>query len=200
MNRNLKYIGLLTILPLFTIGLTLGNFSDAFAVNVGSQDGISRPGYQPDKVCGDHLCVPKDGPNIGSQDGIGRHGANSYKVCGDRLCSEPASEVEAKAKEPAAKIAVADPYFDLVDVQKASANSDNLYKAIFDVWAGGYHVTDISLLVKSDTESFTTNAGSMYAGDHSITTVIIKALNPESIEGKILDMEFNPGSQNHLRK
>ena len=28
----------------------------AFAENVGSQDVIGRPGYQPDKVCGDRLC------------------------------------------------------------------------------------------------------------------------------------------------
>jgi len=71
--------------------------------NVGSQDGIGRPGYQPDKVCGDRLCSGSDGPNIGSQDVIARHGSNSYKVCGDSLCSDSASASSAKSEQKLSK-------------------------------------------------------------------------------------------------
>ncbi len=56
MNKTQKYIGMLAILPLALLILSPNLVSYADAANVGSQDGIGRPGYQPDKVCGDKLC------------------------------------------------------------------------------------------------------------------------------------------------
>ena len=61
MNQKAKYVGLFAIFSLaFGIGPNL--FSDAEAANVGSQDVIGRPGYDPGKVCGDRLCseLPKE--------------------------------------------------------------------------------------------------------------------------------------------
>ena len=86
MNQKLKYVGLLAILPLVLVSLSPSLIGEANASNVGSQDVIGRPGYQPDKVCGDKLCSGEDGPNVGSQDVIGRPGYEPGKVCGDRLC------------------------------------------------------------------------------------------------------------------
>ncbi len=56
MNKTQKFIGLLAILPLALVTLSPDFIGVADAVNVGSQDVIGRPGYQPDKVCGDRLC------------------------------------------------------------------------------------------------------------------------------------------------
>jgi len=56
MNKTQKFIGLLAILPLALVTLSPDLIGDADAVNVGSQDIIGRPGYQPDQVCGDRLC------------------------------------------------------------------------------------------------------------------------------------------------
>ena len=56
MNKTQKFIGLLAILPLALVTLSPVFIGDGDAANVGSQDVISRPGYQPDKVCGDRLC------------------------------------------------------------------------------------------------------------------------------------------------
>ncbi len=56
MNQTQKFIGLLAILPLALVTLSPDFIGDADAANVGSQDVIGRPGYQPDKVCGDRLC------------------------------------------------------------------------------------------------------------------------------------------------
>ena len=56
MNKTQKFIGLLAILPLALLTLSSGLIGEAYAANVGSQDVIGRPGYQPDKVCGDRLC------------------------------------------------------------------------------------------------------------------------------------------------
>ena len=56
MNQTQKFIGLLAILPLVMVALSPNLVGYADAVNVGSQDVIGRPGYQPDKICGESLC------------------------------------------------------------------------------------------------------------------------------------------------
>ncbi len=56
MNKTQKFIGLLAILPLALVTLSPDFIGDADAANVGRQDVIGRPGYQPDYVCGDWLC------------------------------------------------------------------------------------------------------------------------------------------------
>jgi len=56
MNKTQKYIGMLAIFPLALLILSPNLVSYADAANVGSIDEIGRPGYQPDKVCGDKLC------------------------------------------------------------------------------------------------------------------------------------------------
>ncbi len=56
MNKTQKFIGLIAILPLALLILSPNLVSSADAANVGSIDQIGRPGYQPDKVCGDKLC------------------------------------------------------------------------------------------------------------------------------------------------
>lgn len=63
MNKNLKYLGILAIIPLLTITMT-NNFTDAEAVK-------SRGTESPGRLGAD---------SYGS--------ANKYVVCGDRLCSE----------------------------------------------------------------------------------------------------------------
>ncbi len=103
MKQISKYIGLLAILPLTFVALSPNLVGYADAVNVGTQDGIGRPGYQPDKVCGDRLCSGNDGVNVGTQDGIGRPGYQPDKVCGDRLCSDSASASSAKSEQKLSK-------------------------------------------------------------------------------------------------
>jgi len=98
MNKTQKFIGLLAILPLALVTLSPDFIGVADAANVGSQDVIGRPGYQPDKVCGDRLCSGTDGANIGSQDVIGRPGYQPDKVCGEGLCSNSASASSAKSE------------------------------------------------------------------------------------------------------
>jgi len=56
MNKTLKNIGLLAILPLALVTLSPDLIGDAHTANVGRQDVIGHQGYQPDKVCGDRLC------------------------------------------------------------------------------------------------------------------------------------------------
>lgn len=95
-----------------------------------------------------------------------------------------------------AKKAAVNPYFEVVDIQPASANSKYLYNVIFDVFAGDFNVTNLMMLIDSDMETIRTYAGSsMNAGDHSTTTVKIRAHDPSSIRAEILGWGDNPGSQ-----
>ncbi len=134
--------------------------------------------------------------NTGSaDDGAGDH---RHNLDTGQSVEEYLSTLDAKTTVEA-KVDLQGPYFYLIAVQPTSANSDNLYNAIFDVWAGDENVIDVQLAVKSDRESFTTMAGSFNAGDHSITTIKIRADDPSSIDAKILSWNINTGSENHLR-
>ena len=124
-------------------------------------------------------------------DGAGDH---RHNLDTGQSVEEYLQSMDSKTITVEAKTALMGPYFELVDTQKASANSDNLYKAIFDVWAGDQNITDLKMLVKSDREVFETNAGSFNAGDHSITTVRIMAIDPDSIRGEIIDFKVSSGS------
>ena len=53
MNKTLKYVGLLAILPLFTVVLTTGFVDDAFAK--------TSKWYKAPKICGDKLCSATSG-------------------------------------------------------------------------------------------------------------------------------------------
>jgi len=123
MNKTQKFIGLLAILPLALVTLGPDFIVDADAANVGSQDVIGRPGYQPDKVCGDRLCSGNDGANIGSQDVIGRQGYQPDKVCGDRLCSDSASASSEKSEQNQSKSTIS-AEFDALSAQFAEKTQE----------------------------------------------------------------------------
>ncbi len=53
MNKTLKYVGLLAILPLFTVVITTGFVDDAF--------GKTSKWYKAPKICGDKLCSATSG-------------------------------------------------------------------------------------------------------------------------------------------
>ncbi|KFM21235.1 blue copper domain-containing protein [Marine Group I thaumarchaeote SCGC AAA799-B03] len=54
MNKSLKYIALLAILPLFTVGITTGSFTDAEALK---GKGVSSSKYgSSTNICGLQLC------------------------------------------------------------------------------------------------------------------------------------------------
>lgn len=196
--RITKFVGLLAVtLPLLTMTLFTGFSEDAFAVNTGTVDdgaGDHRIGS------GTENSMPGTGISTTEGNGGKRFGATmKYIVCGDRLCSEPAAEVEAKAATEEGKLALEGPFFKILGIQKASANSENLYKVIFDVYAGEGNPLDIQLLVTSDKESTIAMAGSLNAGSHAVTIVKIQADDPGSIDAKVLDWGINIGSENHLR-
>ncbi|MFB5631485.1 MAG: hypothetical protein ACE5RN_07840, partial [Nitrosopumilaceae archaeon] len=74
MNSNLKYLGLLAILPLLTVALTTDYISEA--------DAATKSAGTPAKQYGS---------------------ATKGKVCGDRLCSETGGKVSMPSKSEESK-------------------------------------------------------------------------------------------------
>jgi len=123
MNQKTKFVGLLAILPLALVALSPDFIGDADAANVGSQDVNGRPGYQPDKVCGDRLCSNSASQNVGSQDVIGRQGYQPDKVCGDRLCSNSASASSAKSEQELS-VSISSAEYDALSAQFAEKTQE----------------------------------------------------------------------------
>lgn len=185
MNNIKKIIGLLVMLPLFTISLTFaGQIQTADAANISTIGGTG-------------------GHNIGNTNLVGSSGVDdgasgSHKfgsmtagiVCGDRLCSEPARTFEAKIVE-SAPIAVNGPSVKEVGIISGSANSDNLFKAMYNVYAGDKDVVFVKLLVTSDTDSMMTSIGGIGFTGFSPVSVLLKANDPSTISALIVDWQYH---------
>ncbi len=65
MNKNLKYLGLLAILPLLTVALTTDYISEADAITKSAGTGAKQYGSATaGKVCGDRLCSETGGKTV----------------------------------------------------------------------------------------------------------------------------------------
>ncbi len=186
MRKNLKHLGLIGILSIFTIVLITSSIGYAAAVNVGSQDNPSNP-VTKHKVCGDKLCSGKDGVNVGSQD-VPSHHVTKYKICGDRLCSESAPKVEAKIVEE--EILLIPPYIEEFEVIKGSTDSENMFKAIYKVYAGEQNISKIQILVKSDSDLVYMTSSGIWEGGYDLITIRIQASDKDSISTEILSWEI----------
>ncbi len=85
MNQKLKYVGLLAILPLFTMALTIGYVGDADAVNTSTNQGNGGDRFGETTKSE----MPGTGKSTTEGNGGKRYGATTKDiVCGDKLCSE----------------------------------------------------------------------------------------------------------------
>jgi hypothetical protein len=185
MNDVKKIIGLLVMLPLFTISLTVaGQIPTADAANISTWGGPGGHNIGNTNLVGSSSV--DDGPS-GSHK-FGSMTANI--VCGDRLCSEPARTFEAKIVE-SAPVAVNGPSVKEVAVISGSANSDDLFKAMYNVYAGDKDVVFVKLLVKSDTDSMITTIGGIGFTGFSPVSVLLKADDPSTISAIIVDWQFH---------
>ncbi len=85
MNQKLKYVGLLAILPLFTMVLTVTNIGDADAINTSTNQGNGGDRF------GETTKADMPGTGVSTDQGNGgkRFGATTKDiVCGDKLCAE----------------------------------------------------------------------------------------------------------------
>ena len=164
MNQKLKYVGLLAILPLFTVALTAEYIGDAYAIKAKGEPGA--------------LTGPK---SYGS----------SGKTCGQGSCAATIGGVKAPIDETKMVLDEGGPFVKLSQVSKASTDSEYLYKVTFDVFAGDKDVVNVFLLVESDTDKASTSVAGISAKASSTTTSLITAFDPETISVDLLRWEIN---------
>ena len=185
MNDVKKIIGLLVMLPLFTISLTVaGQIETVDAVNIGTVGGTAGHNIGNTNLVGSSTV--DDGAS-----GSHKFGSmTAHIVCGDRLCSEPARTFEAKILE-SPPIAVNGPFVKEMTIFSASANSDNLFKAWYNVYAGDKNLVFVKLLVTSDMDSMMTTIGGIGFQGYSPVSVLLKASDPSSISAEIVGWTYN---------
>lgn len=178
-------MGLLIMLPLFTVSLTVaGQIETVDAANIGTIGGTGGHNIGNTNLVGSSTV---DDGGSGSH----RFGHNTALiVCGDRLCSEPAATYEAKILETA-PVAVNDPYIEEVDVIGGSTNSDDLFKAIYRAYAGDNDVVFVKLLVQSDIDSMMTTISGIGFSGFSPAQVLLKASDPSSIRATIVGWQYD---------
>ena len=184
MNNVKKYLGLLLMLPLFTISLTVaGQVETVDAANISTIGGTGGHNYGNTNLVGSSSV--DDGPSGSKKFGS----MTAHIVCGDRLCSESARTFEAKTLA-SAPVAVNGPSFKEVDIISASANSDDLFKAMYNVYAGDRDVVFVKLLITSDKDSMMTTIGGIGFSGFSPVSVLLKASDPGSISAEVVDWEY----------
>jgi len=166
MTQKIKYIGLLAILlPLFTVALSIGYISEAYAVNTSTTGGVGAT-------------TPKAFGSFG-------------QTCGQGSCAGTLGGFNGVIDETKMIPVEGGPFVKLTQVNKASANSENLYKVTYNVFSGEKDVVDLFLLVKSDTDKVSTNIAGISAEASSTTVSLIKALDPETISVEMLRWDIN---------
>ena len=160
-----KYLGLLVILPLFTVALTVGYTDNAYAENTSTTGGV---GATSPKAFG-----------------------TSGQTCGQGSCAGTIGGVKMPIdEEPKVQPVEGGPFVEPVNAIKASANSKDIFKAIYKVNAGDKDVVNLQLLIKSDNDAVLITIGGISSLASHTGTSLIKARDLESIKSIILDYDY----------
>jgi len=166
MTQKIKYIGLLAILlPLFSVAMSIGYISEAYAVNTSTTGGVGAT-------------TPKAFGTTG-------------QTCGQGSCAGTIGGFNGVIDETKMAPVEGGPFVKLTQVNKASANSENLYKVTYDVFAGEKDVVDVFILIKSDVDKDSSTVAGISAEASSITTTLITASDPASITVDVLRWNIN---------
>lgn len=170
MKGKLRYVGLLAILPLFTVALSIDYIGEANAVNTSSWDAIG----------GQHGSKTKDAmeSKIRIHEGNGGKRFGQYTahiVCGDKLCSEiEAKQVTEITLERDLGVAYIEQF-------GLSALGEDMYKVVFTVYAGNEDLTSGILHVSSDIANKEVPMTKVFAHSYTYVPVLIQADDPSTI-------------------
>ena len=168
MNKNIKYLGLLTMIPLFTVALTISYADWADATNVGT---IGGPQDQTTKKYGS---------------------ATKGIVCGDRLCSE-IDTTTAKVE----KVIIKDTpsHFPTIETVEAfqfdPEHAPHAYIDVLKVTAGDRNIDNIKIIIASDIDTIHTDIDGLFSGDDTTLITRIHALDPTTIVARITSYQFS---------
>jgi len=162
MNKTIKNVGLLAILPIFMIALAPDYIGEADAATQFS----------------------KGNPNQS-------FGSVDSPVCGGALCGESTTNAETTQIVSNEVPKVDPPIVEIISVNNFSGESPNTFNAIVEVSAGSENLENVQVLVESDTQKVLTTTGGVFAYDSVINTVKIKAQDPNSVTASIEDYILN---------
>ncbi len=162
MNKTIKNVGLLAILPIFMIALAPDYIGEADAATQFS----------------------KGNPNQS-------FGSAGSLVCGGALCGESTTNAEPTQVVSNEVPKIDPPVIWIISVNNFSGESPNTFNAVFELSAGSQNLVNIQVLVESDTQKVLTTTGGIFAYDSVINTVKIKAQDPNSVTTTIVDFILN---------
>ena len=166
-----KFVGLLVIMPLFTVALSIDYIGEADAVNTGSWDDNSGNRYG--STTKDAMASKKQ---IHEGNGGKRFGQyTKHIVCGDKLCSE----IEAKE---VAKVTTERNYdVSFIEQFGISALGEDMYKVVFTVYAGNGDLSSGILYVSSDISHKEALLTKVFAHSYTYVPVLIRSDDPSTI-------------------
>jgi len=165
MNQKIKYAGLIAILPLFMVAIAPDYLESADATKAQGSPGNSSPSSFGAKTAG--------------------------IVCGDRLCSETASTTAITTEVTYEEMPEFMPTIKTVKVSNFSGESEFTFNAVYEVTAGEKNLENIMIHVQSDADSMDININGLFAHDNAINVVKIKAMDPMTINAKIVGFQLN---------
>jgi hypothetical protein len=164
---NKKHAGLLAMIPLLVAFI-----APQFVQMAEAKPADGSPGYLKPRAYGT---------------------GTSSVVCGDKLCNESESSMVAVAKKVTheEKIPAYMPSIESVQVTNFSGDSESTYNAIYTVTAGDKDITDVTVVVESDSDVMTFTLGGVHADQQKTTMVRINANDPMSITATIIGFALN---------
>jgi len=89
-----------------------------------------------------------------------------------------------------AKSLKGEPFVEIVSVKRFSAESPDISRVTIKVYAGSLDITDIQILVKSYVTKETVSINEIQAHSFSITSVLLKVKDPNSVTTEILNYQI----------
>ncbi len=165
MNKSLKYAGMLAILSVFVVAAAPDYIGTADA-----EKAKGSPGTIPPKSYG---------------------AATQSIVCGGALCGDSAADITPVTVEAIEEVPGITPIVRIVSTNNFSAESPNIFNAIFELTAGDNNVENVQIQVSSDRQSVETIVNALFAFDTSVNTVKIQAQDPTSITVELLSFQLS---------
>ena len=83
-----------------------------------------------------------------------------------------------------------EPFVEIVSVKRFSAESSDISRVTIKAYAGSLDITDVQILVRSDNARETASINGIQAHSSSITFVLLKVKDPNSVTAEILNYQI----------
>lgn len=164
MNKKIKYLSVLTVIPLllvaFSVNPTLLQDAAATAIQTANQYGLATQGI----ACGDHLCNEHKTVSAVSPDNV--------------IADAPVYHKHA-------------PKIVIEEVHNFRGSDPTAYIATLKITAGNQNLEDIQIVVQSDSDSVSSEVGGLFARDDTTNVVRIHADDTSTIVATVTSYQLS---------